>query len=190
MNLCQFVCADIGTRLAESTIIQKHMISTLPGVRLKNAVCCTLIKISLIKQQEVQIDPSVIRINVFFSQCTTAAMECMRQYTSELLDFIADMHTLTKLKVSLTARWISHHEPVFILFYFFFTFKCRAIWKRAVSHSTRTRLGETWKWAWHKLQPWRSAKAITVITKLWSVIFPGCTIHPPPCSKGKHEWAV
>lgn len=29
----QFVCADIGTRLAESTIIQKHMISTLPGVR-------------------------------------------------------------------------------------------------------------------------------------------------------------
>ena len=28
-------------------------------------------------------------------------MECMRQYTSELLDFIADMHTLTKLKVRL-----------------------------------------------------------------------------------------
>lgn len=28
-------------------------------------------------------------------------MECMRQYISELLDFIADMHTLTKLKVSL-----------------------------------------------------------------------------------------
>lgn len=27
-------------------------------------------------------------------------MECMRQYISELLDFIADMHTLTKLKVS------------------------------------------------------------------------------------------
>lgn len=26
-------------------------------------------------------------------------MECMRQYISELLDFIADMHTLTKLKV-------------------------------------------------------------------------------------------
>lgn len=30
--VCQFVCSDIGTRLAESTIIQKHMISTLPGV--------------------------------------------------------------------------------------------------------------------------------------------------------------
>lgn len=29
-------------------------------------------------------------------------MECMRQYISELLDFIADMHTLTKLKVSPT----------------------------------------------------------------------------------------
>lgn len=32
-GISQFVCADIGTRLAESTIIQKHMISTLPGVR-------------------------------------------------------------------------------------------------------------------------------------------------------------
>ncbi|CAF89248.1 unnamed protein product, partial [Tetraodon nigroviridis] len=31
-GVSQFVCADIGTRLAESTIIQKHMISTLPGV--------------------------------------------------------------------------------------------------------------------------------------------------------------
>ena len=29
----QFVCADIGTRLAESTIIQKHMISSLPVVK-------------------------------------------------------------------------------------------------------------------------------------------------------------
>jgi len=28
-------------------------------------------------------------------------MECLRQYLSELLDFIADMHTLTKLKVLL-----------------------------------------------------------------------------------------
>lgn len=28
-------------------------------------------------------------------------MECMRQYTSELLDFVADMHTLTKLKVGI-----------------------------------------------------------------------------------------
>lgn len=26
-------------------------------------------------------------------------MECMRQYVGEVLDFIADMHTLTKLKV-------------------------------------------------------------------------------------------
>lgn len=34
----QFVCTDIGTRLAESTILQKHMISALPGVRL---VCCS-----------------------------------------------------------------------------------------------------------------------------------------------------
>lgn len=40
-GFCQFVCADIGTRLAESTIIQKHMISTLPGVRLKS-LCATL----------------------------------------------------------------------------------------------------------------------------------------------------
>lgn len=30
---CQFVCSDIGTRLAESTILSKHMISSLPGVR-------------------------------------------------------------------------------------------------------------------------------------------------------------
>lgn len=26
-------------------------------------------------------------------------MECMRQYISDVLDFVADMHTLTKLKV-------------------------------------------------------------------------------------------
>lgn len=31
-------------------------------------------------------------------------MECMRQYISELLDFIADMHTLTKLKVGTTTH--------------------------------------------------------------------------------------
>ncbi|XP_070402862.1 protein unc-79 homolog isoform X3 [Nothobranchius furzeri] len=74
--LVQFVCADIGTRLAESTIIQKHMISTLPG-------------------------------------CTTAAMECMRQYTSELLDFIADMHTLTKLKSHMKACCQPLHEDTF-----------------------------------------------------------------------------
>ncbi|KAM3871374.1 LOW QUALITY PROTEIN: protein unc-79 homolog [Diretmus argenteus] len=74
--LVQFVCSDIGTRLAESTIIQKHMISTLPG-------------------------------------CTTAAMECMRQYTSELLDFIADMHTLTKLKSHMKACCQPLHEDTF-----------------------------------------------------------------------------
>uniref|UniRef100_A0A665WPN8 Unc-79 homolog, NALCN channel complex subunit n=1 Tax=Echeneis naucrates TaxID=173247 RepID=A0A665WPN8_ECHNA len=74
--LVQFICADIGTRLAESTIIQKHMILTLPG-------------------------------------CTTAAMECMRQYTSELLDFIADMHTLTKLKSHMKACCQPLHEDTF-----------------------------------------------------------------------------
>ncbi|KAG7510175.1 hypothetical protein JOB18_015459 [Solea senegalensis] len=74
--LVQFVCADIGTRLAESTIIQKHMISTLQG-------------------------------------CTTAAMECMRQYISELLDFIADMHTLTKLKSHMKACCQPLHEDTF-----------------------------------------------------------------------------
>ncbi|XP_053700937.1 protein unc-79 homolog isoform X1 [Synchiropus splendidus] len=74
--LVQFVCSDIGTRLAESTIIQKHMITTLPG-------------------------------------CTTAAMECMRQYISELLDFIADMHTLTKLKSHMKACCQPLHEDTF-----------------------------------------------------------------------------
>ncbi|XP_047183196.1 protein unc-79 homolog isoform X3 [Scophthalmus maximus] len=74
--LVQFVCADIGTRLAESTIIQKHMILTLPG-------------------------------------CSTAAMECMRQYISELLDFIADMHTLTKLKSHMKACCQPLHEDTF-----------------------------------------------------------------------------
>ncbi|XP_061113688.1 protein unc-79 homolog isoform X4 [Conger conger] len=74
--LVQFVCADAGTRLAESTILQKHMISSLPG-------------------------------------CTTAAMECMRQYVSELLDFIADMHTLTKLKSHMKACCQPLHEDTF-----------------------------------------------------------------------------
>ncbi|XP_036397725.1 protein unc-79 homolog isoform X5 [Megalops cyprinoides] len=74
--LVQFVCADAGTRLAESTILQKHMISSLPG-------------------------------------CTTAAMECMRQYISELLDFIADMHTLTKLKSHMKACCQPLHEDTF-----------------------------------------------------------------------------
>ncbi|XP_035235645.1 protein unc-79 homolog isoform X4 [Anguilla anguilla] len=74
--LVQFVCADAGTRLAESTILQKHMIASLPG-------------------------------------CTTAAMECMRQYISELLDFIADMHTLTKLKSHMKACCQPLHEDTF-----------------------------------------------------------------------------
>ncbi|XP_077477247.1 protein unc-79 homolog isoform X3 [Stigmatopora argus] len=74
--LVQFICVDTGTRLAESTVIQKHMIATLPG-------------------------------------CTTAAMECMRQYVSELLDFIADMHTLTKLKSHMKACCQPLHEDTF-----------------------------------------------------------------------------
>ncbi|KAJ8399183.1 hypothetical protein AAFF_G00415620 [Aldrovandia affinis] len=74
--LVQFVCSDAGTRLAESTILQKHMISSLPA-------------------------------------CTTAAMECMRQYVSELLDFIADMHTLTKLKSHMKACCQPLHEDTF-----------------------------------------------------------------------------
>lgn len=36
---------------------------------------------------------------VLVLQCGTAAMECVRQYITEVLDFTADMHTLTKLKV-------------------------------------------------------------------------------------------
>ncbi|KAI5618876.1 protein unc-79-like, partial [Silurus asotus] len=74
--LVQFVCVDIGTRLSESTILQKHMISLLPV-------------------------------------CTTAAMECLRQYLSELLDFIADMHTLTKLKSHMKACCQPLHEDTF-----------------------------------------------------------------------------
>ncbi|MBN3305048.1 UNC79 protein, partial [Amia calva] len=74
--LVQFVCSDAGTRLAESTILQKHMISSLPGG-------------------------------------TTAAMECMRQYINELLDFIADMHTLTKLKSHMKTCCQPLHEDTF-----------------------------------------------------------------------------
>lgn len=54
-------------------------------------------------------------------------MECMRQYISELLDFIADMHTLTKLKVSLvfhvsaTTCRVSYVE-VFFIFCLLFSF--------------------------------------------------------------------
>lgn len=53
-------------------------------------------------------------------------MECMRQYISELLDFIADMHTLTKLKVSLLCvglqfGHVSHVESFVFHPYLFFT---------------------------------------------------------------------
>lgn len=43
-GISQFVCADIGTRLAESTIIQKHMILTLPGVSLYSMCVCILLE--------------------------------------------------------------------------------------------------------------------------------------------------
>ncbi|XP_038630854.1 protein unc-79 homolog isoform X2 [Scyliorhinus canicula] len=74
--LVQFVCADAGTRIAESTILQKHMIASVPGY-------------------------------------TTSAMECMRQYVNELLDFIADMHTLTKLKGHMKTCSQPLHEDTF-----------------------------------------------------------------------------
>ncbi|XP_043553117.1 protein unc-79 homolog isoform X4 [Chiloscyllium plagiosum] len=74
--LVQFVCADAGTKIAESTILQKHMIASVSGY-------------------------------------TTAAMECMRQYVSELLDFIADMHTLTKLKDHMKTCSQPLHEDTF-----------------------------------------------------------------------------
>ncbi|KAG8449094.1 hypothetical protein GDO86_015955 [Hymenochirus boettgeri] len=74
--LVQFICTDVGTKLAESTIIHKQMIASLPG-------------------------------------CGTAAMECMRQYIGELLDFIADMHTLTKLKSHMKTCSQPLHEDTF-----------------------------------------------------------------------------
>ncbi|XP_078089332.1 protein unc-79 homolog [Mustelus asterias] len=74
--LVQFVCADAGTRIAESTILQKHMIASVPGY-------------------------------------TTSAMECMRQYVNELLDFIADMHTLSKLKSHMKTCSQPLHEDTF-----------------------------------------------------------------------------
>ncbi|XP_053101829.1 protein unc-79 homolog isoform X6 [Hemicordylus capensis] len=74
--LVQFVCADAGTKLAESTILQKQMIASMPG-------------------------------------CGTAAMECMRQYIGEVLDFIADMHTLTKLKSHMKTCSQPLHEDTF-----------------------------------------------------------------------------
>ncbi|XP_056666471.1 protein unc-79 homolog isoform X21 [Monodelphis domestica] len=72
----KFVCADAGTKLAESTILHKQMIASMPG-------------------------------------CGTAAMECMRQYVNEVLDFIADMHTLTKLKSHMKTCSQPLHEDTF-----------------------------------------------------------------------------
>ncbi|XP_075470590.1 protein unc-79 homolog isoform X5 [Ascaphus truei] len=74
--LVQFICTDVGTKLAESTIIHKQMIASLPA-------------------------------------CGTAAMECMRQYVSDVLDFIADMHTLTKLKSHMKSCSQPLHEDTF-----------------------------------------------------------------------------
>ncbi|CAI5764440.1 protein unc-79 homolog isoform X4 [Podarcis lilfordi] len=74
--LVQFVCADAGTKLAESLILHKQMIASIPG-------------------------------------CGTAAMECMRQYIGEVLDFIADMHTLTKLKSHMKTCSQPLHEDTF-----------------------------------------------------------------------------
>ncbi|KAJ6661828.1 hypothetical protein lerEdw1_012999 [Lerista edwardsae] len=67
---------DAGTKLAESTILHKQMIASMPG-------------------------------------CGTAAMECMRQYVGEVLDFIADMHTLTKLKSHMKTCSQPLHEDTF-----------------------------------------------------------------------------
>nr|XP_020731618.1 protein unc-79 homolog isoform X8 [Odocoileus virginianus texanus] len=74
--LVQFICADAGTKLAESTILSKQMIASVPG-------------------------------------CGTAAMECMRQYVSDVLDFMADMHTLTKLKSHMKTCSQPLHEDTF-----------------------------------------------------------------------------
>ncbi|XP_008819923.1 protein unc-79 homolog isoform X10 [Nannospalax galili] len=74
--LVQFICADAGTKLAESTILSKQMIASVPG-------------------------------------CGTAAMECMRQSISEVLDFMADMHTLTKLKSHMKTCSQPLHEDTF-----------------------------------------------------------------------------
>ncbi|XP_066463616.1 protein unc-79 homolog [Eleutherodactylus coqui] len=74
--LVQFICADVGTKLSESTIIHKQMIASLPS-------------------------------------CGTAAMECTRQYIGEILDFIADMHTLTKLKSHMKTCSQPLHEDTF-----------------------------------------------------------------------------
>ncbi|XP_047720556.1 protein unc-79 homolog isoform X1 [Prionailurus viverrinus] len=46
-------------------------------------------------------------------QCGTAAMECVRQYINEVLDFMADMHTLTKLKSHMKTCSQPLHEDTF-----------------------------------------------------------------------------
>ncbi|KAF4018089.1 hypothetical protein G4228_009453, partial [Cervus hanglu yarkandensis] len=46
-------------------------------------------------------------------QCGTAAMECMRQYINDVLDFMADMHTLTKLKSHMKTCSQPLHEDTF-----------------------------------------------------------------------------
>nr|XP_051682389.1 protein unc-79 homolog isoform X3 [Oryctolagus cuniculus] len=74
--LVQFICADAGTKLAESTILSKQMIASVPG-------------------------------------CGTAAMECVRQYITEVLDFTADMHTLTRLKSHMKTCSQPLHEDTF-----------------------------------------------------------------------------
>ncbi|XP_037687930.1 protein unc-79 homolog isoform X3 [Choloepus didactylus] len=74
--LVQFICADAGTKLAESPILSKQMIASVPG-------------------------------------CGTAAMECVRQYISEVLDFMADMHTLTRLKSHMKTCSQPLHEDTF-----------------------------------------------------------------------------
>uniref|UniRef100_A0A8D2AME2 Unc-79 homolog, NALCN channel complex subunit n=1 Tax=Sciurus vulgaris TaxID=55149 RepID=A0A8D2AME2_SCIVU len=74
--LVQFICADAGTKLAESTILSKQMIASVPG-------------------------------------CGTAAMECVRQSIGEVLDFMADMHTLTRLKSHMKTCSQPLHEDTF-----------------------------------------------------------------------------
>uniref|UniRef100_UPI00358EFFB5 protein unc-79 homolog n=1 Tax=Myxine glutinosa TaxID=7769 RepID=UPI00358EFFB5 len=48
--------------------------------------------------------------NAPLPMCQTAAMEVMRQYLTDLLDFIADLHTLTKLKAHMKTCTQSLHE--------------------------------------------------------------------------------
>ncbi|PKU45417.1 hypothetical protein llap_4302 [Limosa lapponica baueri] len=91
--LVQFVCADAGTKLAESTILHKQMIASMPG-------------------------------------CGTAAMECMRQYVGEVLDFIADMHTLTKLKLETLRKELEGNETEYAV-----------AWKNLVQMKYSSRVG-------------------------------------------------